>query len=126
MINRKKISIGLHTINDIDDIKDELTLNWKIVYDNTDEISYEDKLIALLSIEKNYIYNGFYIEQFEVLNAYKRKGYGTAIIEELLTEVDECYVLPQSNDAVKFWEKLGFRKEDEGVGEYVWHYVKTK
>lgn len=125
MIDIEKLRFAHHTISRIEDLDDELTLNWKIVYDNdTDEIIYEDKLIALLSLGDTNKYNGPFIEQFEVLNTYKKMGYGTAIMQELLSEIDECYVLPESKIAVRFWEKLGFNKEDDGIGGDVWCFSK--
>lgn len=127
MIDTKKIRFGDHTTYCIEDFVDELTLNWKIIYDNdTNEIIYEDKLIALLSLGNKEIYNGPYIEQFEVLNTYKKMGYGTAIMQELLSEIDECYVLPDSEMAARFWERLGFNREDDGMGGDVWYYCKLR
>lgn len=127
MLDQEKFELRKSTLESINDLKSELKLDWITFYDDTIlEITYEGNTVALLSLGDKNIFDGPYIEQFEVLNSYKNQGYGKAIMTVLLSEVEECFVLPKSVEAMKFWESLGFTKEYDGVGEYVWHYTIAK
>lgn len=124
MIDQQKFEFRTPTLESIKAFKSELKLDWFSFYNNSMlEITYEGDTVALLSLGDKNMFGGPYIEQFEVLNSYKNQGYGKAIMIVLLSEMEECFVLPKSVEAIKFWESLGFTKEYDGVGEYVWHYT---
>lgn len=109
-------------------ITEELTLHWYDPDKDTYKITYNGISIGLISIVSPGLYAGYYIEQMEIYNQYKNQGYGTAFIDALMDEDKslDFYVLPHDNKALNFWEKLGFVKEYDGIGDYVWHYIKIK
>lgn len=124
IFDEEKIGVD-DTFIDLNDLDSEVTLNWKWCYDEcTMKITYDGNLVALLHKGDEDIYDGVFIEQFEVLNQYKGKGYGTNIMKIILSGIKECYVLPESQSAETFWENLGFERESHQEGD-VWHYLKT-
>lgn len=127
MLDKENFDLRTPALEDIKGMSHELTLDWITYYDDsTMEITYEGNAVALLSLGDENMFDGPYIEQFEVLNCYKNQGYGKTIMTVLLSEMEECYVLPKSEEAMEFWEALGFAKEYDGVGEPVWHYTIAK
>ena len=111
-----------------DMISSELCLKWRSL-DDTYTITYSDNPIGIISFYYHDGYNGTYIEQMEIYNKCKNQGYGTYFIKAI-TESDaeslDVYVLPGNKDALRFWERLGFIKEYDGVSNFVWHLQKDE
>ena len=58
-------------------------------------------------------------------SGYRRQGIGRTMVEMLFTAVPGQHVYLQTEDAVGFWESLGFRPQPHGMSLVVGRYLQT-
>lgn len=64
------------------------------------------------------------ISCFEVLIDLRDNDLGTTTMKELLQipKIKVYQLYPRNENSKRFWERLGFVKEYDGVGEFIWIY----
>lgn len=89
---------------------------------NIELIYLKDELVGFYN-GKNKDYNTFEIGNICVKPEYQNKGIGTAVLKEILFEHKEQSIKLQvfkiNQKAIKLYEKMGFKKEDETETHYI-------
>jgi len=69
----------------------------------------------------NIALNSNEIEGFEIYHKFRKKGFGKAVIKELLKQHPDLVFVESIPEAKKFWEKVGFKSSyyDDDSGLYV-------
>lgn len=116
---------------DIDYLKEkkQLELDW-ITGDDINiyvkKITLSDETVALIQFDFLMRDDVMDISYFEVVQDLRSKGIGSDIIKEILQDpaIKVCQLYPKNEMSKKFWERIGFNKTYDGVGEYIWRYSK--
>ncbi len=84
----------------------------------------ETKIVGAILI--NFKKNIGYIEELEISSKYQKNGYGKALVEGILKKFPnnqlELLVKKTNLNAIKFYEKIGFKKNQENETTYQFIY----
>jgi predicted GNAT family N-acyltransferase len=80
--------------------------------------NYEDSLVAYIRISVDTIEkSSLWIDEFEVLREYRKKGIGKRAIAELIkdspSDINNIKIMAKNKTVQQFWQKCGF--EDDGI-----------
>jgi ribosomal protein S18 acetylase RimI-like enzyme len=82
-------------------------------------VAYEDgHLVGTARILSDGVCNAYIVDVW-TLSTYRRLGVGRTMMKLLESQVEGQHVYLFSDDAVEFYEKLGFTKQSTGLGKVV-------
>lgn len=133
ILSQEQISYMMEMMYSTDVIRDQMLNGVEFFL-----ISYENKNIGYLALEKEYKFiNDLYIHKIYLLKEMQRKGIGKEIMRQIFEKAIQQRLNSVSlnvnrfNNAVKFYEKMGFDIEyqediDIGMGYLMEDYVMRK
>ncbi|HMF57349.1 MAG TPA: GNAT family N-acetyltransferase [Pyrinomonadaceae bacterium] len=89
-----------------------------IAYDN-------DRIIGTARVLSDGICNAYVVDVW-TLSAYRRRGIARKMMETLEARLEGQHVYLFSDDAVEFYERLGFGKQPTGLSKVVGEWLKDR